>query len=406
MTRPAPILFVSMFAAQAGMLVLAPILPEVSREFGVATATAGQLRLASGIAGGVTAVALWLLAGRLDLRRLLSLGLGLLAIGSLGSGLAPSFGVLAAAQLAIGCGLAMVSAAAVAAAAEWAAPGRRSSVLSWTLVGQPAAWVVGMPVAGAVAGIDWRLAWLVVPLAPSLLGLAAVRRRPSAPTAPASASGAPRILRDPAVAGWALGELFSFAGWGGTLVYCGALFQESYGISTAAVGLLLALGAVAYFPGSFLARRWIEHGPRAVLIVLALSLAAGVTAFGAIRPGAAFSAVLFGALVFLAGGRTLAGSTIGLRASEHKVAVTSIRAAATQFGYLLGAAAGGAALALGAYPAVGAVLGGLFVLSVLPHLAISLRARRPGRPRARGALGSPIPIRAGECGGAGLPNGG
>lgn len=48
--QAAAVLFVSMFAAQSGFLVLAPILPEMSREFGISTATGGQLRLASGVA--------------------------------------------------------------------------------------------------------------------------------------------------------------------------------------------------------------------------------------------------------------------------------------------------------------------------------------------------------------------
>ena len=366
----------SMFAAQAGMLVLSPILPEVSREFGVSTATAGQLRFFAAFAGALTAVGLTRVAGRYDLRRLLISGLALVAAGSLASCLSPSFTALAAAQLVIGVGLAVVYSAAVAAAAEWAPPGQRSGVLSWTLVGQPAAWVIGLPVAGVVTGIDWRLAWLAVPLAASVLAVGVVRRHPAVSTRRVDgSSSSPRQWRNPAVARWALGELFAYAGWGGTLLYCGALLEESYGISPVAVGLLLSAGAAAYFPGNFLARRWIERCPRTLLIGLGLALAAGVTAFGAARPGVAFSAVLFGALVFLAGGRTLAGSTVGLHSSEDKAGVSSIRAAATQFGYLLGAAAGGVALALGGYPAVGVVLGVLFVLAVLPHLAVSIRLR-------------------------------
>ena len=375
-----------MFAAQAGVLVLSPTLPQVSREFGISTAAAGQLRLVSGIAGGLTAIGLVLLAGRLELRRLLIVGLGLLATASVGSSLAPSFVALAAAQLAIGCGLAVVVSAAVAAAAEWASPDQRSSVLSWTLVGQPAAWVIGMPVAGVAAGIDWRLAWLAVPFTASVLALAAVRRRPPVPAGPAPGSNARHLWKIPAVAGWALGELFAYAGWAGTLLYSGALFEESYGTSPATVGLVLAVGAAAYFPGTFLARRWVERVPRTLLVTLGLALAAGVTAFGAIRPGAGFSAVLFGALVFLAGGRTLAGSTVGLHSSEHKVTVASIRAAANQFGYLLGALAGGLGLAFGGYPTVGAVLGGLFLCGVLPHAAISVATRLRAASAAKQTL--------------------
>ena len=50
MARPGLVLFVSLFASQAGMLVLSPILPDIAREFGISTATAGQLRSISGAA--------------------------------------------------------------------------------------------------------------------------------------------------------------------------------------------------------------------------------------------------------------------------------------------------------------------------------------------------------------------
>ena len=386
--RPAITLFLSMFAAQAGLLALAPILPQVSHQFGVSTATAGQLRLVSGIAGGLTAIALAPLARRLDLRGLLSLGLSLLATGSLASAAAPSFTVLAGAQVAIGSALGIVVSAAVAAAAEWAADGNRARVLSWALVGQPAAWVAGMPVIGAVADIDWRLTWLAVPFTASVLALGAVRRRRPAPPASALSVTWRPVWRDPAVAGWAIGELFAFAAWSGTLVFSGALFLESYEIGPGTVGLLLAAGATAYFPGNFLTRRWAARAARPLLVGLALLLAAGVASFGAVRPGVAFSGVLFAALVFLAGGRTMAGSAIGLDAApEHKLAVTSIRAAATQFGYLLGAGAAGAALAAGGYAALGAAQATLFVAAAVPHALIAMSARTRGACPSDVALG-------------------
>jgi predicted MFS family arabinose efflux permease len=373
--RPAPLLFGSMFAAQAGILVLTPILPELSREFGISTATAGELRLLSAIAGGITALALAPLARRIDLRGLLIVGLTLLGAGAVGSSIAPGLVELGAAQFAIGAGGAVVASAAIAAAAEWAGPRQRVSLVSWALVGQPAAWVAGMPVAGAVAEIDWRLAWIAVPFAASVVTIAAARWR--APRGlPLAASHAHRLWRVPAIAGWATGELLAYAGWGGTLVYAGALFRESYGMSAGTVGLLLGAGAAAYFPGSFLARRFADRAPRRVLIALGLALAAGVAAFGTIRPGVPFTAAAFTVLVFLAAGRALAGSVMGLHvAPRDKVAVTSIRAAATQFGYLLGVAAGGAGLAVGGYPALGLVLGGLFAAAVLPHIAVAVASR-------------------------------
>ena len=47
-----------LFVSQAALLVLSPVLPELARELGVSTATAGQLRSLSGLTGGLTAVLL------------------------------------------------------------------------------------------------------------------------------------------------------------------------------------------------------------------------------------------------------------------------------------------------------------------------------------------------------------
>ena len=48
---PGNVAFVCLFAAQAGLLTLSPILPSVAREFGVATAAAGRGVFAGGGVG-------------------------------------------------------------------------------------------------------------------------------------------------------------------------------------------------------------------------------------------------------------------------------------------------------------------------------------------------------------------
>jgi predicted MFS family arabinose efflux permease len=76
--RPGVVLFACMFASQAGLLVLSPILPELARDLGVSTATAGQLRTLSGATGGISAVLLALLPWRPGLRLLLTAGAALM----------------------------------------------------------------------------------------------------------------------------------------------------------------------------------------------------------------------------------------------------------------------------------------------------------------------------------------
>jgi predicted MFS family arabinose efflux permease len=58
----------------------------------------------------------------------------------------------------------------------------------------------------------------------------------------------------------------------------------------------------------------------------------------------------------------------------------SVRTAAVQYGYLLGAVVGGAALALGGYRALGVALGGLYVLGAVPHLRGGRADRGEGLP--------------------------
>src|SRR5437867_3545042 len=162
LTRPSPVLFLCLFASQAGLLVLSPILPDIAREFGTSTATAGQLRSISGASGGLTAVLLAVAPRRPGLRDLLSAGALLVALGSASSAAAPTFAVLAAAQAVLGIGVGVLVATGIAAAGQWPAPTRRPHVLAWAIAGMPAGWIVGMPIVGAVSGIDWRAAWLAV----------------------------------------------------------------------------------------------------------------------------------------------------------------------------------------------------------------------------------------------------
>jgi hypothetical protein len=88
----------------------------------VSTAAAGQLRTVTGLVAGMTALLLGRIAGRLGLGRQLLAASALLALGSLASAAAPSFALLAVAQVPVGVGVAVATTAGTLAAAEWVAP--------------------------------------------------------------------------------------------------------------------------------------------------------------------------------------------------------------------------------------------------------------------------------------------
>jgi predicted MFS family arabinose efflux permease len=365
--RPSVVLFACMFASQAGLLVLSPILPELAREFGVSTAAAGQLRTLSGATGGITAVALALLPRRPGLRSLLSAGAALVIVGSALSSAAPSFTALAGAQCVIGVGIGVLVAVAIAAAGEWTTPSDRPRTLAWAIAGMPAAWVLGMPLVGAAASVDWRVAWLALPAASGVFALVLVRLVPRDRHTVRRCGAA--AWRRPDVARFTAGELLANAAWAGLLTYSGSLLIESYGVARGTVAAGLGIAAAAMVPGTFVGRRGVSRATPAVLGALTLAQAGMVAMVGVLRPGAGLSLALLTVMAFVNGWRSVIASGLGMdSAPDDKLTVMSMRAAANQFGYLLGAALGGLALAAGGFAALGTTFSALFVLGAALHL--------------------------------------
>ncbi len=370
---PSPVLFLCLFASQSGLLVLSPTLPDVAAEFGVATATAGQLRSISGATGGLVAIVLALAPLRPGLRDLLSAGAALVVVGSVLSAAAPSFAVLAGAQAVLGVGIGLLVATGIAAAGEWPSPHQRAHVLAWAIAGMPAAWIAGMPVVGAVAGGGWRATWLAVPAMAGLAALGLTRLRPR--DARSRRGRASRWSRD--VARFTAGELLANAAWASVLTYSGALVLSSYGITPATAALGLGLTAVAMLPGTFTARRYAARATPTLLVGLTLAQGCSVAVLGAWRPAATLTLGLLAVMAFVNGSRSMVASALGMdTVPEDKLAVMSMRAAANQLGYLLGAAAGGLALAVGGFPALGVALAAMFVLGGLIHLPVSALPER------------------------------
>ncbi|HXV96551.1 MAG TPA: MFS transporter [Gaiellaceae bacterium] len=374
LTQPAVVLPLALLAGQAGLLVLSPILVEVADDFGISTAAAGQLRTLTGLVAGITALLFGRVARGVPLRDLMLVGAGLLAAGSVLSAAAPTFAVLAVAQVLIGLAVAVLISAGAAAAGEWTPPEDRARVLARTLMGPALAWVVGMPLVGLVAETSWRLAFLVLPLVAALVvGFALLLCEREVLPEARPLVRLRDLLQERTLRLWAIAELLVMSAWVGTLVYSGALFIETYGTSVAATGLILGVAAVAYLPGNYLAART-GIAPLALLRWTTLGSAVALLLFGTVRESVGLSVALFALTAFVSAARTYAGGAFGLAASEHRLAVMGIRGSANQFGYLVGAATGGAALALGGYSLLGIVFGALLGVSAVIYFTLDVEA--------------------------------
>jgi predicted MFS family arabinose efflux permease len=365
------VLFLALFASQAGVLALAPILSDVAADFHVSIAEAGQLRILAAPLAALVAIAAGRALVRFSPRALLGVGSALVAFGSIASAVAPTFALLAAAQVAVWAGVATLIAAGVAATATWSEPESRTRVVAHALAGAPAAWIVGMPLIGVVAEVNWRLAFVALPLPAALLvGVAVVRMPGDAPLTGARGSLVGLLGRLEARR-WALGELLANSAWAGTLVFSGALFTERLGMSTAATGLALAGVAAAFLVGNQLAGRADPSRAGRAMLEGSLGAAVLVALTWALTPSVGITLLLFAAAAFVAATRTVAGTVYGFQVSgDLGREVGSIRAVTSQLGYLVGSALGGLALAVGGFSALAVVFGGLFVASTLPYVCV------------------------------------
>ncbi len=377
---PALVLFMCVFTSQAAVLVLSPILVEVARDLNVSTAVAGQVRVFAAPVALVVAVLVARSAGRLPLRYLLFVGSALVAVGSIASAAAPSFIVLALAQVPLWAGVAVLVAGGVGAAGSWTAAEARSRVLARALAGAPAAWVVGMPTIGLVAGVSWRLAFVVVPLPAAVATCAVLLKQRPESAAPRTGASLTGLLRQRGARPWLLGELLAMSSWAGTLVFSGALFVEVYGVSPRLTGVLLATVALAYLGGNALGGHIHHECLRRALARGNVAAAATVTLTWLIKPHVVVTLVLFSLTAVVVAARTVVGTAYGFAlAGERKLEVGAARSAIQHAGYLVGSFVGGAALALGGYSAIGIAFGLMFLAATAPYLsAWAARCPRPG----------------------------
>ena len=384
---PSLVLFLAFVASQSGVLVLSPILSDVADDFGISIAAAGQLRIIAAPLAVVAALVAGRLLTRYSPRALLGAASVLIAVGSIASAAAPSFTLLALAQVPVWIGISSILAAGIAAMATWTEPEGRPRVVAHAFAGPPTAWIVGMPLIGLVAEVHWRLAFLVLPLPAAVLAGLAVLARPSDSPIPRAETSLRRFLGRSDGRRWALGEQAANAAWSGTLVFSGALLTEHYGMSTTATGVALAAVAVAYLLGNRHAGNTASERARRTMLACSLAGAVTLVLTWTLTPAVAVTLVLFAASGALVATRTVAGTVYGFSvAGDFGREVGTVRAVTTQFGYLIGALVGGAALELGGFPLLGVAVGGLLLASTLPYLSVMVsRAKavaRPGRAQA------------------------
>jgi predicted MFS family arabinose efflux permease len=383
-------LVLATIATQASIVVLAPLVVAIGEDLDASLSAVGLARSVLAATAVVVSLAIGPLIDRLGVAPLLRAGAALALAGTGLTAAAPSLAAFYAAHVVSGAGVACLLSAGFAGVAAYFDERRAAWAVGWVVGAQSIAWIAGNPIIGLLAeGGSWRLGYLVpAALAAAALvsGLLAPRGRRG--LGDGTRQGLAAVFRDPSARRWTVAELVAYSAWTAELTYAGAFYIQSYGVDESEVGLLLAVGSVVFLVTSTNVARVAERLPRRPLIVVAaLAMGALIVPLLNLTPSVWFTLGIFCLMAFFASVRSTSASVLGLdQLPDRPGSMMGARTASAQLGYMIGAAAGGAVLALADFGTLGFVLFAGMGVSAL--LIARVSDPRLGEPRR---LPEPVP---------------
>jgi predicted MFS family arabinose efflux permease len=361
--------------SQALIVVLAPTVVAVADDLDTTVSAVSQARVLTAVAAIATAPLAGLLLRGNDPGRPVAAGAVCAVAGMGAAAAAPSLGAYLAAHVLAGAAVGMLLTAAFAGVAAFV-PGDRARALGVVVAANAAAWIVVNPITGTLTeAISWRAGQLVpavLAVAPLVLARVAVPIRGEE----VEGNALRALLRDVGARRWVVAECAAYTGWAAELTFVGAFFIERHDLGEGATGLLLAVGAAVFMAASMQFRRVAARLPRRhVLTVSSLAMGALIALQLNVAPSVAFTLAAFCAVAVAAGVRSPASASLGLgHCAQRPGAMMAARSAATQAGYLAGAAVGAAVLTAHGYDDLGWALAAIMVAAA----ALMARVPEPG----------------------------
>ena len=351
-------------AAQACIVVLAPIVVEVGRDLDASVSAVGQARTILAGTAVAASLAIGPMIDRLGVRPLIVWGSTFAIAGQACTAAAPSLAVFYAAHVLVGLGVACLLSAGFAGVGEWFSDREAAWAMGYVVGGQSIAWIGGNPLIGLLTdAVSWRLAYAVpaaFAAAALVAGLVAPRRKGRPRPRREARRGLGGVAAEPSARRWAVAELVAYSAWTAELTYVGAFYVQTYGTPEAVVGVLLAIGSFAFLISTLSTERLVRRvgiGRRGPIVVAALAMGALIAVIMNITPSVWFTLGFFFVMALCAGVRSTGSSALGLsQLPEQPGSMMAARTASAQLGYMIGALAGGAVLAVAGFGALGFVL--------------------------------------------------
>ena len=334
----------------SGQGMVAPMIPSFIAEFGVSAGVAAQVVTAHAVGRVLALAPSGMAVDRFGSRRMMLVGAGIVALGTLSAAAAPTFGLLLLAQALVGAGNSVWMQGREIAAIDLVSAAQRGRMLSSLFGVSVAGMAIGPVLGGAITEyLTFRAAFVVFSLLATavLLGGLAGRSRWSAQPARTSAGSRKFTLRILALipATYRLTFLILLAATFSAQLRQTALntLLPIYGtvqrnLSTTEVGTLFGIIGIANLamiaPVGFISDR---YGRKAAIVpsLLLTAVAMGLYPFGQTY----LQLALITAIIGLGGGLALASMTIStydIAPPAHRGIIQSVRRGVGETGSLAG----------------------------------------------------------------------
>ncbi|WP_424811260.1 MFS transporter [Roseococcus sp. YIM B11640] len=363
------------FVLGVSSLAVVGLVPPIANDLHVAPASVALLVTAFALTYAVVSPLSQMVIGHWERRSLILTGLGLMAAGLLGSGLAPDYPTLFVARMVMAAGAVLIGPMASATAASLSRPEERGAALGAVFGGMTLATVIGVPASGWMGSfVGWRETMGVLAV---VAVAAAVWVRLAVPGASrgqrSSLADMREILGDRIVASAIGVAMFQMAAQFATYALIGAYLTEVFRMPASWVPLGLAIFGIGGVVGNAMASRlMLKVAPVRMVGIGLVALGACMAAF-LVAPPWAWLALLLMLLWAISGMSPIAAGQAWLLQLAPGNLVLALNAAAMYVGI-----AGGSALSGLTYTLAGAAALPLASLLTVGIAGLCYRIARRG----------------------------
>ncbi len=376
----------TIFGMVTSLTMVAPLLLDLSREFGISVGTAGLLAAASAIPQALASPFAGLLADRIGRRPMIVAALTAVGAFTLAGAAVPSFMALVVLRILAGLLGSCGPTSLMASIGDLFPLERRSHAMAWFNMGFGLAAIAGVPFVGVLAGLlGWRPAFAITGLGVLVLAALVRLRFPAAPPVVVGI----RLTEDyravfaaPGLLSFLSANFIERSMYATIILYLPAFLMQQYRLTTIEVAPLLSIVAGGTIAGSLFGGWFGDRLPKPVIFIASQTVAGivGLLLFDLdLRFGAA---VLLAVLVGLVNAASRPGFLVygSELAPERRGALFGLMGLTNQGGLGFGSVLGALAIAIGSYQAVAIVVACQGLLA--STLAAPLLARNPPPPAA------------------------